>query len=160
MQPEGAGRTGNCVRHADVVVCQTEKCEHALYDTDVDRAQQLGMMTVLQLRAQRSEPETIGMVMYCRRGTPMYGTDGKANRGAAILGWPDFPLVQVVGEDCYRYYTKDAMGDDFNFEPLSSEIIADMVAKAEQDKEAREAVGDFRPLVVAIEATSDKFKYD
>lgn len=157
MQPEDVGRTGNCDRHADVAVYQTEKCEHALYDTDVDRAQQMGMMIALQLRAQRSEPEKIGMVMYCRRGTPMYGTDGKANRGAAILGWPDFPLVQVVGEDRYRYYAKDAMGDDFNFEPLSSKIIADVVATAEQ---AREAVGDFRPLVVSIEATSDKFKYD
>jgi hypothetical protein len=131
---------------------------HAVYDDERDKAQQLGMLVSFQDRLQQGEPERLAVMMYFRKGSPLYG-NGKQNCGGPVLGWPDFPVVQASGAEHYRFYTKDTIGADINIELLTPEVMAALVAEGDRIK-ATLAPGDDRKICVGLKASSDKFKED
>tara|TARA_B100000676_G_C18012453_1_gene807537 strand:- start:413 stop:907 length:495 start_codon:yes stop_codon:yes gene_type:complete len=139
---------------------ETGVFEPAFYPDQKDVAEQLSMLVAFEERSKQSEPEKIGAVMYCRSDTPMYqGWEGKDNRGAAVLGWPDFSLVQIAGSESYRFYLKKNLDADFNWEPITAETIAKWVAAANKEQARLAAIGDHTPVSVTMKATSEKFRY-
>ena len=140
---------------------ETDVFEPAFYPNQADVSQQLGMLVAFEERSKQSAPEKVGAVMFCRKDTPMFqGDKGKDNRGAAIFGWPDFPLVQIAGCESYRYYLKKDLDADFDWVPITPELIAKWVAAADAEKARLAALGDHTPLTISLQAASYKFKYD
>jgi hypothetical protein len=127
-----------------------------LYPNDADKAQQLGLMAAFQQRAERSEPQIVGQMMFFKINTPLYG-NGRQNCGGPVLGWNDFPIVQATGMERYRYYMKDAIANEINVEPITPERMARLKQEGERIRASRPP-GDAREIVVAIKASSDLFK--
>ena len=139
---------------------ETDVFEPAFYPNQTDVSQQLSMLVAFEERSKQSAPEKVGAVMFCRKDTPMFqGVKGKENRGAAIFGWPDYPLVQIAGSESYRYYLKKDLDADFNWVPITPELIAKWVAEANAEQARLAALGDYEPVGVTMKATSDKFNY-
>lgn len=138
-------------------VATSKEWVHALYPNNAtDAAQQLGMMVAYQQRAQQSQPVILGQMMFFDLNTPLYG-NGKQNCGGPVLGWPDFPVVQATGAEHYRYYTKDTIGKEINVETITPAVMAKLKAEGDRVK-ASLPPGDDRRVVVALKASSDKFK--